>query len=765
MIMIHSEDLISQTPGDNCGLAAAQQMTVGSSCNPVAFDINSALGAPAMTACNGFLATGEDGWAWFTATGTSTTIDYTHYNRDAQIHIYSGTCAALTEIGCADIWGIPFIFSNTETVTVPTVVGQNYYIRINRLTGASGFMDGDLCVYSVTPPPNDNCANAIATSCGSVVSGSTIGSIADAIPGACYIANTSGGVWYSTVGTGLNVTTSLCGSFYDTQIAILTGTCGTWTCQGYNDDICGLASQITFPTTLGTTYYIYVFGLFDNGDFVLSVTCETPPGPACFDTEPNGCPDIDLGLDISLPTCTIPCVPITLQAQYFETGTTTSYAACSIPYAPYPYNTGTGFSIGTDDIYTGIINIPFNFCFFGTNYSQCVVGSNGVLSFNAAYAGAFCPYAFTATCPSAALPRNAIFGAYHDIDPAVLCSGSPCGDARYATFGVAPCRVFVVSFDNVPHFLTSCNALRTSCEIVLYETTNVVEVFIENKPTCAAWNSGNALIGIQNAAGTAGYSPSGRNTGPWTAVNEGWRFIPTGVSAVQIQWSDQTGPLGTGTTLSICPSDLTHTYAATATYLRCDGSTVVVSDDVVVQCAAFFVPVEWLSFDVESGKDATSVQCKWSTATERNNDYFTIQRSANGEQWQDAGIVDGSDISLTVTEYSFEDKLPLRGTSYYRIKQTDFNGESKYSETRSITLMSGSIFNVFPNPSCDQFTVSPWKGLYSPKIFESNGREVNCSWNESGQIDTSKLKAGSYILQIHDKSNGAINRIPVMVCH
>ncbi len=758
----------SQIASDNCGLAAANQMPVGSVCNPILFEINTALGAPAMTPCNGFTATGEDGWAWFTATSTTTTIDYTHYDRDAQIHIYSGSCAALTEIGCADVWGVPFILPNTETVTLPTVVGQNYYIRINRLTGTTGFMDGDLCVYSPPPLVNDDCANSIVLNCGDIVTGTTIGATADVIPGGCYIDNTSGGVWYSFTGTGLNVTASLCGSGFDTQIAYLTGTCGAFTCNTYNDDYCGLSSQVTLQTVLGTTYYIYVSGLFDAGDFILSLTCEGPPAPACFDTEPNGCPDIDLGLDISLPTCTIPCVPLNLTAQYFETGTTTSYAACSIPYAPYPYNTGTGFSIGVDDLWTGLIPLPFNFCFFGTNYSQCVVGSNGLISFNAAYASLGCAWAFTASCPNAALPRNSIFGVYHDIDPSIYCGAVPCGDARYATFGVAPCRVFVVSFDNVPLydspiFPAGCNALRTSCEIVLYETTNVIEVFIENKPTCISWNSGNALIGIQNTTGTVGFTPAGRNTGPWTATNEGWRFIPTGPSAVTINWSDQTGPLGTGTTLSVCPTDPTHTYVATATYARCDGSTVVVSDDVVVQCASFFVPVEWLTFDAEFIQNGQTVSCRWSTASELDNDYFTIQRSADGEHWQDVGIVDGSGSSQVVNKYFFNDPSPLRGLSYYRIQQTDFNGESKYSEVRSV--QKENQLQLFPNPANDLLTVTPWKQSYYPKVYASSGTEVACSWSGSGQLDVSSLNPGSYFLEIHDKISGEINRFPVMISH
>ncbi len=716
-----------------------------------------------MTPCNGWAPTagGMDGWGWFTATATSTTVDLASYNDDAQIYVYSGACGALTEIGCADSWGVPFLFPETETVTVPTVIGQNYWVRIVSIWGFDGTMFGDLCVYSITPPPNDLCANATTLACGAVVNGTTLGATPEVIPGGCFIDNTSGGVWYSFTGTGLNVTASLCGTGFDSQIAYLTGTCGTWTCNTYNDDYCGVASQVTLQTVLGTPYYIYVSGLFDAGDFLLTLTCEPPPSPACFDTEPNGCPDIDLGLDISLPTCTIPCVPLTLQAQYFETGTTSSYAACNIPYAPYPYNTGTGFSIGVDDVWTGLINLPFNFCFFGTNYSQCVVGSNGLISFNPAYASTGCVWAFSASCPNPALPINAIYGVYHDIDPSIYCGAVPCGDARYATFGVAPCRVFVVSFDNVPHFSFACNSLRTSCEIVLYETTNVIEVFIESKPTCPTWNSGNALIGIQNAAGTVGYTPAGRNTGPWTATNEGWRFIPTGPSAVTINWSDQTGPLGTGTSLSVCPSDPIHTYVATATYSRCDGSTIVVSDDVVVQCASFFVPVEWLTFDAEYMQSGQAVSCRWSTASELDNDYFTIQRSPDGEQWQNIGTIDGSGSSQVVNKYLFNDQSPIRGLSYYRIKQTDFNGESKYSEIRSVHRENQ--LQLFPNPANDLLTITPWKQSYYPKVYASSGTEVACSWSGAGQLDVSSLHPGSYIREIHDKISGEINRFPVMI--
>ena len=751
--LLRSAVLFAQPPNDDC--AGAQTIACGQNINATTVGATIEV-VPAGCYLNN---TAPSVWYTFTGDGSNVLLSLCVGSTfDTQLAVYTGTCAALTcLVFNDDACGVQ------SQVSFSSGLGVIYYVRVFGYGGSSGPFQLSMTCSPITVS-NDGCANAIPMTCPQTETGTTIGATADAIPGGCFVTNITGGVWYSFVGNGSNMTASLCGSSFDTQIAIMTGACGTFTCVGYNDDFCGGQSQMTVGTTNGTTYYIYVFGYSAaQGTFTLSLICAPPPEPPCVDTEPNGCPDIDLGVDISLPTCTIPCIPLSLTAEYFETGTTTSYSACSIPYTPYPYNTGTGFSIGVDDIYTGLINLPFNFCFYGTNYSQCVVGSNGVVTFNSAYANAYCPYGFTASCPNPALPLNSIFGVYHDIDPAVLCGAVPCGDARYATFGTAPCRVFVVSFDNVPHFSFACNSLRTSCEIVLYETTNVIEVFVENKPVCPTWNYGNAMIGIQNSTGTTGISPSGRNTGSWSAVNEGWRFVPTGPSAVNITWSDQTGTLGTGATLSICPTDPTHTYVATATYNRCDGSTVVVTDDIVVQCASFFVPVEWQSFEAEYNTNDQSVNCKWSTASEVDNDYFTIQRSIDGERWLDLGTVDGSGTSHNLNKYAYVDKSPPRGLSYYRIQQTDFNGESKHSEIRSVSRENA--FQLYPNPANELLTISPWKDAYSVKTYSANGVEVPCQWRSAGQLEVSHLKPGLYQVEIRDGLTGEAYRFPVMISH
>jgi hypothetical protein len=464
-----------------------------------------------------------------------------------------------------------------------------------------------------------------------------------------------------------------------------------------------------------------------------------PPPEPCYSAESTGCPEIDLGADIVLPECTDPCVDMQLTADVFESGETTSYEVCSIDYTPpFPFNSGTGFSIGTDDVWSPLIDLPFDFCFYGTNYSQIVVGSNGLISFELAYADGYCPYAFNANCPSADLPRNSIFGAYHDIDPSV------CGGASYAILGVAPCRVFVVNYNNVCHF--SCNSLHSTSQIVLYETTNAIEVYIEDKETCLGWNSGNALIGIQNAAGSTGLVANGRQTGPWSASNEAWRFTPTGVPNFTVNWFGQDGYIGSGLSMTVCPSEAIQSYAADAVYTRCDGTEITVSDFVTVTCALVLLPVEWLSFQALLSGDEQDVDCVWRTATELNNDYFSVERSADAKHWEVIGTVQGAGTSSQESSYVFKDQNPLPDVSYYRVRQTDFNGEKDWS-TISAVKRNEPLFLVYPNPGNGVFRV---QGVKPDQllVFDASGREVPVQWVSAQELSLVSVAKGCYVFQV-----------------
>ncbi|MBI4929682.1 MAG: T9SS type A sorting domain-containing protein [Bacteroidetes bacterium] len=198
------------------------------------------------------------------------------------------------------------------------------------------------------------------------------------------------------------------------------------------------------------------------------------------------------------------------------------YTADSILYAPES-NAGTPALVNIDDQWSGVIPIGFTFCFYGDTFNQCVIGSNEVISFNLANASGYNTWPISAAIPSTtpADLLNSIMAPWQDVD------ASLGGAITYNTSGTTPNRKFVVSFNNIPMFSATCNNLTSTSQIILYETSNVIEIHILNKDTCTTWNSGAAIEGIQDATGTLALAVPGRNyPTQWVATNDGYRFTP-----------------------------------------------------------------------------------------------------------------------------------------------------------------------------------------------------------------------------------------------
>ncbi|MCO6490930.1 MAG: T9SS type A sorting domain-containing protein [Phaeodactylibacter sp.] len=187
---------------------------------------------------------------------------------DQEASIYDG-CGG-TEIWCD---GTP----NNEVVSGLTG-GNTYYLLVwsdgTGLTAPFG-----LCLQEFVPLTNDDCATATPVAVNSTVSGNT-GTATDSNPPSCGGAGdgSGGGVWYSVTGTGLDITASLCGSGFDTQIAVYEGSCTSLSCVVGNDDFCGTQSQVTWNSLAGTTYYLYIDGFSTaSGGFILDVSGMLPP--------------------------------------------------------------------------------------------------------------------------------------------------------------------------------------------------------------------------------------------------------------------------------------------------------------------------------------------------------------------------------------------------------------------------------------------------------------------------------------------------------
>ena len=207
-------------------------------------------------------------------------------------------------------------------------------------------------------------------------------------------------------------------------------------------------------------------------------------------------------------------------------GSGAPYTISTIPYTPDPYTAGTQVTL-SDDSQTGLLNIGFNFCYYGNTYSQFIIGANNFITFSA---GGSATWVTTPIPNPGTVPKNAIMGPWQDINPGVG------GTVRYQVYGVAPFRRLVVSWNNIPMF--SCTGQLYTSQIVIYETTNIIETFIQNKSICSTWNSGNAVHGLHNINGTSAVTVTGRNNTQWTATNEGLRFNP---GALGVEWASTTG--------------------------------------------------------------------------------------------------------------------------------------------------------------------------------------------------------------------------------
>ena len=222
-------------------------------------------------------------------------------------------------------------------------------------------------------------------------------------------------------------------------------------------------------------------------------------------------------------------------------------------------------SMQTDDQHDVAVPIGFSFTFYGLPYTQCVVSGNGYMTFDTSLASTYSPYSINTPIPNpGSVPENAILAPWHDINTGVS------GNIYYGTTGVAPNRMFTVTWCQIAMF--SCTDSIATSQVVLYEGSNKIEMFIASKPLCSTWNGGNAVQGLVNIGSTAFdivFDPvlaADRNYPlQWSAYDEGWEFIPNSgtsytinqigyvpVVAGQNIWTSAAGDtLGYGPTLPV----------------------------------------------------------------------------------------------------------------------------------------------------------------------------------------------------------------------
>lgn len=161
------------------------------------------------------------------------------------------------------------------------------------------------------------------------------------------------------------------------------------------------------------------------------------------------------------------------------------------------------------------------------------------------------------------------------------------------------------------------------------------------------------------------------------------------------------------------------------------------------------LPITMLSFTADL-IDNRKVELEWKTGSETNNDYFTVERSTDLVSWKTIDTVKGAGNSSSLEVYNATDLSPAHGVNYYRITQTDFNGQFTHSELRTITIEMPEEIILFPNPANDIVIINRGNEaiITIQNAWGQNLAIEQVSTENATQLDISQLPAGTYFVTI-----------------
>ncbi|MBV7269332.1 T9SS sorting signal type C domain-containing protein [Winogradskyella luteola] len=716
---------------NNCNNNAIGELTVGDSCNFQSWDSNnnSDYWNAADTNGNCNEEDLDDAWGWFNATSTSTTVSYQPYTEDAILTLFEGNCNTnATAVACSD----DGFDGDAEVVTYATTIGTRYRVRIQRYNSNNN-MSGAICVYN----SNDDCGSATVlipgTPCVSTLS-SNVGATSS-LTGCTGFADAD--VWFQFTASDTEQTITVRpGNIDDAVFEVFDGSCGALNSLICVDDTSNDLETTTLTgLTVGSVYFIRVYNFWgnifdDEGSFYICVTepCVQGPGTGTSDF---GCAAVDVmdstGNDTVEITCNNIGSTVALEASYLELGDTNSYTSEVIPYNP-PYQFGcltNPVSINDDDVWSPQIDFSsnnFDFCFYGQSYNSCVMNSNGVISFDTSLENLYTGWEINNALPSTANSTDylggspidyffgpSIYGVHHDIDP--RAGGEIGWEFVDLTTNGSTCRALVASWHDVPMFADP--TILYSGMIVLYENTNVIEVYIEEKNMDVfdasyndIWNFGNAQIGIQNATGTQAEVVRDIADGDWTATSQAWRFAPSGTSITSLIWLED-GVHNTAydddATISVSPT-ATTTYTAEVTYNLCNASVITRTDDFII----------------------TVNQAKVWNGSVDNNWFVDNNWTPSGEPTiNDCVIIpDNTSVPNNPLANQLVAPIPLPPTTP--------------AEARNLTLQAGAYLEIETNT---ELIVNDWVNVESTAILNLK------SSSSLIQVDDSALNSGSIHVQ------------------
>ncbi len=182
-------------------------------------------------------------------------------------------------------------------------------------------------------------------------------------------------------------------------------------------------------------------------------------------------------------------------------------------------------------------------------------------------------------------------------------------------------------------------------------------------------------------------------------------------------------------------------------------------------CLNTIMPVDLISFTGENECEKNILQ--WSTASEKNNNYFSVERSVNAKDFETIGTIQGAGNSSTIINYEFTDEhLEIlkqeSETFYYRIKQIDFDGNYKYYSTIAVKLDCRNEIFVYPTLTNGLTHIYSGKNqTLSISVADALGREVISESTASAEttLDLSNYEKGIYFISIKTKNDFVVKKI------
>lgn len=180
------------------------------------------------------------------------------------------------------------------------------------------------------------------------------------------------------------------------------------------------------------------------------------------------------------------------------------------------------------------------------------------------------------------------------------------------------------------------------------------------------------------------------------------------------------------------------------------------------------LPIELLNFDGTA--ENRIIELNWRTATEINNDYFTVEKSNDGVNFTILGAIKAINSTNSISSYQLNDNKPNKGTNYYRLKQTDLDGTFEYSKIINIEFYKTFDFSIYPNPlnSGNSLSITFDKKYASQielNIYDATGKNVlikniDATDQTEVKLDNLNLPSGIYLIQF---SNDYINSIKKLI--